>query len=142
MQKISEIRRENARKHIEFFGGVGKVASAMGYENPSFLVQVFGPNPTRNITEKMVRKLEAATGLLEGALDNEGIESIEGPALAFDMELVNTVIRFVGKVAESEGVQVGPDRFASLVQLALSDAIEHAGKPREAYLRQVLQLLK
>jgi hypothetical protein len=139
MPKISEIRLENARKHIELFGGVGKVASAMGYENPSFLVQVFGPNPTRNVTEKMIHKLEAATGLLNGTLDNEGIE---GSTLAFDMKLVYTVIRFVGTVAESEGVQVGPDRFASLVQLALSDAIEHAGKPREAYLRQVLQLLK
>ena len=142
MQKISEIRLENGRKHIELFGGVGKVASAMGYENPSFLVQVFGPNPTRNVTEKMVRRLEAATGLLDGALDNDGIEGIEGSTLAFDMELLYTVIRFFGTVAESEDVQVGPDRFASLVQLALSDAIEHAGKPREAYLRQVLQLLK
>jgi hypothetical protein len=138
MKKIRDIRLENARNLIERVGGVGKMAGAMGYANPSFLVQVFGPSPTRNVTEKMVRKMEVAAGLSDGALDKDDSQA----SAPFDMEFVLTIIRFVGEVAASEGVQVEPDRFASLVQLAISDAREHSGRPREAHLRQVLQLLK
>lgn len=68
---IGETRRKNLRAIIEKQGGVSKLARAMGYSNPSFLSQMAGPKPTREITEKSARKLETAMGLPTGALDHD-----------------------------------------------------------------------
>lgn len=61
--QVIENRRANGRAHIERNGGVGKVAAKMDYANPSFLVQIFGPTPTRTPTEKTVHRIEDALKL-------------------------------------------------------------------------------
>ena len=62
---IIEERLINGRRAIDLAGGVSKVAAEMGYANASFLVQIFGPNPTCAPSDKMMRKLERTLGLPE-----------------------------------------------------------------------------
>lgn len=47
--------RENLRALVEQWGGPLPIARKLGYSNASFVVQMCGPNPTREVTEKTAR---------------------------------------------------------------------------------------
>ena len=50
MSDVQANRLKNGRAAIAKAGGVAAVARHMGYRNASYLVQIFGPNPTRQPT--------------------------------------------------------------------------------------------
>jgi hypothetical protein len=62
-------RRENLRTLIREDGGPGSLATKLGHTNPSFLSQLAGPTPTRNVSEKVARDIEQQLGLLYKWLD-------------------------------------------------------------------------
>lgn len=133
---LKNTRIANARLAIERAGGVGQVAAKMGYANASFLVQMFGPNPTRPASEKTVRKMESVLGLAAGSLDKaQGVQLPPAAATQIDPQQLTQMIQMVNRLAAEEGVKLSTDRFASLVAMAYED-------PREPKLRQVVQLLK
>lgn len=148
---ITEIRRVNIRTLVEKRGMLSKLSKALGYKNPSFLSQMVGPNPTREVTEKFARRVEEAAGLEPGALDRprDGVPA-QAPAPAAQTPvtaprtdtLVVDVIRMVGKVCEAEGVAPSPMRFADLVALAYLDSVEHGGQARESHIKAVARLLR
>jgi hypothetical protein len=142
MATITETRRDNLRALIEQHGGVSKLAKAMGYANPSFLSQMAGPKPSRQITEKSARKLEVALGLHPGALDGTGKVPEVKPTGNETACLVAEVIRLVGSACESENVTPSASKFADVVTLAYLDSIDHGGRPREDRVRQLARLLK
>lgn len=141
--KLTEIRRENMRALIDKHGA-GKLAKKLGYKQPSFLSQMCGPNPTREITEKSARNYEEALKLPEGYLDVlHGPEVEQQPAKpAADPNMVAEVIRLVGSICANEAVNLPPVKFADVVALAYLDAVEHDQKPREDHIKQVVRLLK
>jgi hypothetical protein len=61
-------RRSNLRRLANTYGWT-ELAKRLGYRQPSFLVQMAGPNPTREVTEKSARRFEIDLGLPEGSLD-------------------------------------------------------------------------
>lgn len=140
---LKTTRIANARLAIERAGGVGQVAAKMGYANASFLVQMFGPNPTRPASEKTVRKMETVLGLAPGSLDSTPKAQLP-PAAATQINTQQLVqmMQMVGRLANEEGVQLNPDRSASLVAMAYEESAEHPGQVREGKIRQVVQLLK
>lgn len=137
------MRLTNGRQAIERAGGVGQVAKKMGYSNPSFLVQMFGPNPNRVPSEKTMRKMEKALALANGSLDGQPIPALPPVGTsAIDAVQLGNIIRLVGKLAEEEAVRLSPDRFATLVSMTYDEATEHGGQLRETRIRQVVQLLR
>jgi len=124
----NEIRVENLRRLIRDSGGPSALAKRLGYSNASFLVQMAGPSPIRQVTEKTARNIESKLGLEPGALDS----GIQRP----DVALTVDVIRLVGRVLEEEGVALPPVRFAELVAFALTE------KPSSDSMRQVVKLLR
>lgn len=161
MMQLHEIRRINGRKQIQLAGGTTQVARSMGYANPAFLSQVFGPNPQRNPTEKLVRRLEAALGLPERTLDDPNTTTVSGsPAnsssgmtkelLATNIAasiapaettlMVQDVIRLVGEIIASEKIDLSPIKALDLANLALTDALEHGGQPREQHIKTLVRL--
>lgn len=66
MSELTDRRRDTLRLIVEKRGGVSKVSKMLGYTNPSFMSQMIGPNPTREITEKTARKFEEKLGLEHG----------------------------------------------------------------------------
>ena len=156
MQDLTEIRRANIRALVAEMGGYPATVSKMGYGSASLLSQIAGPNPTRSPTEKAVRKMEAAMGLPHGYLDRApqpgekvaaSVKAPEpaapsAPATPFNKETVTDVIRLVGSIADDESVVLPTGRFADVVALAFSDAVDHGGTPREGHIRQVVRLLK
>lgn len=136
---LSDTRREKVRALVKANGGTSAVAKRLGYRNPSFLSQIVGPKPTRDVTEKTARSLETEFNLAPGSLDHAD-ETPQAAGLTTD--LVADVIRMVGTTLEAEGVQPGPEKFGAIVALALADTMEHEGKPRESHVRTLARLLK
>ena len=71
MPTVYEYRRENLRRLIEQWHGPGALGAKLGYSNASFLVQMCGPNPTREISERTARKGERTLDLPVWWLDGE-----------------------------------------------------------------------
>lgn len=142
MSDVTEMRRRALREAVEKIGGVSKASKLLGYTNPSFLSQMIGPNPTREITEKTARKFEEKLHLAPGTLD--GTTPAPGPVATGDAtaDLVAAVIRMVGTACNAEGVQPQVDKFSEVVALAYIDAVRNGGEPRETHARQLARLLK
>jgi hypothetical protein len=70
MQHVYETRRENLRLLIgSRADGVKQLAQELGYSGQSFLSQMAGPNPVRNVSETTARAIEQKLGLPAGWLD-------------------------------------------------------------------------
>lgn len=139
MNPLDEARRESGRRLITQHGA-SKIADLLGHASPSTLSQIFGPNPTRQPTEKFVRRMEQVLGLEPGDMDKS--VNAKPPAPVVSADTVAAVIRLVGELAESEDVLLSPRRFADVAALAYTDSVEHGGIPREAHIRQVVRLFK
>lgn len=155
LSKRSENRRENLRRLIEDADGPKNLAAKLGYANPSFLVQMAGPHPTREVTEKTARRFEEKLGLPDGSLDwpveSKGklgvvVKTVaaKGPVSApasGDTAMSMDIIRMVGQVCASEGVQLPPVKFSDVVQFALLQAIESGRPPSEEAMKRLLALV-
>jgi hypothetical protein len=148
VSKVSDIRRANIRQLIAERGGLTSLSNSMGYKNPSFLSQMTGPRPSREITEKTARRIEEKLSLAPGTLDRQksAYAPIQAtPAASPEHEaavaMVADVIRFVGKVCADEGLNLGPAKFAEIVAIAFGDAAER-GEPRREHVTQLVRLLK
>lgn len=139
MTSIQETRRERLRRLFRDHGGASELSRKLGYSNPSFMAQVAGPNPTRNITDKSARRYEKMLGLQEGWMDTP-IDEPKVP-VAPAAGAIADVIRLVGLIVQEEQVSLPPARFADVAALAVQDAIEQGGA-RESHIRSVVRLLK
>jgi hypothetical protein len=140
MSDVQANRLANGRAAIAKAGGVAAVARKMGYRNASYLVQIFGPNPTRQPTEKRCRQIEDALGLTTGSLDMDVAPALPPPTTKpLDQSDLARVIALVGKIAHEESVTLDPERFARLTTMAYEDGV---GAVTEGRLRQVMQLLR
>lgn len=135
-----ENRRANLRLLIQQWDGPGNLAAKLGYTNASFLVQMAGPNPTREVTEKTARSFEKKLDLPAGWLDRPPAKS-KPSAAAVDTTLVVDVIRLVGHEVEDSGVVLSPSKFADLVALVYADAAQ-AGSVRAEFVKQLIQLAR
>lgn len=124
----NEVRRENLRRLINESGGPSALAKRLGYSNASFLVQMAGPKPMRQVTEKTARSFEEKLGLPSGYFES----ATETPQVGATVE----VIRLVGKLLEDEGVALPPVKFAELVAFALTE------RPSHDSIKQVVRLMK
>lgn len=131
-------RRENLRRLIEQWNGPAALAAKLGYANSSFLVQMAGPNPDREVTEKTARKIEKALGLPPNWLDGKPDTR---PAPGVDTNAVAEIIRLVGHTAEEMGVKLGNAKLADLVALVYAD-MQTSKTLRVEFLQQLLRLMK
>lgn len=69
MTTTHDYRRQNLRKIAQQYGGVTPLAQLLGYTNASFVVQMIGPSPMRQVSEANARKYEQTLGLLPMSLD-------------------------------------------------------------------------
>lgn len=130
-------RRENLRRLIEQWDGPSNLAAKLGYSNASFLVQMAGPHPIRDVSERTARKIESKLDLPRGYLDKKPT----GGKPEVSTELVSTVVRYVGQACQDAGVRLTPEKFADVVAVLYQDAVEN-GKLREAFAKQIIQLSK
>ena len=133
-------RRTNLRNLIEQWHGPLAIAKKIGYSNASFIVQMSGPNPTREVSERTARRIEEALGLPAGWLDekpghNEGVSRV-------DMALVSLVIRAAMQTAEDEGIRLSPSKLGDIVALVYANAETNKNIVQPDYVKSIIKLMK
>lgn len=171
LNRTAGLRLSNLRALIEQHQGPNNLAAAVGYTNASFLVQMAGPHPTRPITERTARKIEAALSLPPMWLDSAhaGTPSAQPaappsappaglapppPVQAIPAGLYPTeedrqrlarntgaIARHVLAACRSAGLEVTDETFGKLVALAVLDAIEH-GEVRASRIAALVDLMQ
>lgn len=126
------IRRRNLRSLVTQYEGATNLAHRLGYTSPSYISQMIGPHPTRQITEKVARQVEDKLTLPLGWLDKPHKE-LGGPV---DEHRVGETIVLVGQVLEDMKVSTSPRQFAELVAL-----VHERGGMDEGYLRRLITLI-
>lgn len=147
--EITQLRRKNLRSLAQKHSLTKLAVEMLRYSHPSYISTLISDNPKRTFTEKNARKFETKLGLAPGWFDTEH-DPVEAPTTAkaqpeVDDETVARIadlIRLVGQVFSSEAVELLPVKFADVVALAYADTVTHAGKPREAHIKQLVRLLK
>jgi hypothetical protein len=133
---MQEIRRDNLRRLAVQWGGVGKLAEKLGYANASFLVQMCGPHPIREVTERTARRVEETLSLPKGWLDTNEHDEPK----VHDGYIVE-LVKLVAAEINAASVTVSPDKFADLVIL-IHGHCESLGKIDPTFVRQMVGLLK
>lgn len=137
MKSIYDIRRENLRAMVKVWGGPTSLAKKLGHSNGSYLAQIAGPNPRREISEKVAREIEHKLGLAIGYLDQVH-ERTGGKFQAGDISLC---VRAVTTTLRDAGLNPSPETTANLVQLVF-DRLQLTGELDEQYVKQLIQLVK
>lgn len=131
---MQDTRRKNLRTLAEQHGGINAFAAELGYTNGSFLVQMTGPHPIREVSERTARRIEEKAGLPKGWLDID--QSTPLP----DSTVVS-LIRHITKHLDEANVTIDRNKFADLVVLVYERYVT-TGTIDDAYLKTIIGLLK
>ena len=136
MKSVFDVRRENLRKLIADWGGPTSLSLKLGYSNASYIAQLAGPHPSRDVGEKLARSVEEKLGLPALWLDGP---TPEAPKINND--LLAQCIRAVGTTVQEDRARLTPAQHAELVALTY-DQGQRTGTLDEAYIRRLLRLIK
>ena len=142
---INDVRHENFKAVVEKHG-TAAVAKALGLESTTFISQMIGKTKWREVKENTVRATETAFGLPHGSLDVDHKQAqLETPAKGddyaapIDALLLGEVMQRVMTVCAEMGVSSTPARQAWLVTTVFADALDHGGKVRDNFIRQLVR---
>lgn len=71
MRTIYDTRRDNLRALIGQWGGPTSLAKKLGHSNGSYIAQLAGPRPSREVSEKVAREIEKVLGLPVAWMDQD-----------------------------------------------------------------------
>lgn len=136
MRTVYEQRRLNLKELAKQWGGPTSLAKKLGHANGSYLAQLIGPNPSREVSEKVSREIENRLGLPAGWMDREN----PGNAQPNDSQLAECV-RAVATCLRDEGLRPGPEKYSQLVALTY-DRLRLTGRVDEEFIQKLVGLLK
>lgn len=137
MLTVYQTRRTNLRELTRQWGGPTSMSRKLGHSNGSYLAQLIGPHPSREISERVARDVERTLGLPVGWLDQD---HPTGGAQLND-EALTEVVRAVATVLRDAGLRPDPETYATLVQLAY-DRSKLTGRLDEHYIQRLTGLLR
>jgi hypothetical protein len=137
MRTIYDIRRENLRVLMTQWGGPTSLAKKLGHANGSYLAQLAGPNPSRDISERVARDVESKLGLPPMWFDQPQADS----AKKLNDEALATCVRAVATVLRDKGLRPDPETYATLVQLAY-DHQKLVGGIDEGFITKLTGLIR
>lgn len=132
-----DVRRKRLRELIKKWGGPGSLAKKLGLRSGSYLSQIAGPNPTRDISEEVARDIEHKLDLPMGWLDRD----TETPASDVNTPLVAEVLRTVAAVTAESKHHIDAAVMAEVVALAYERAVT-SGTVDEGYVKRLLKLTR
>lgn len=137
MRSVYELRRTNLRSLMQQWGGPTSLSRKLGHANGSYLAQLIGPHPSREISEKVAREVEGKLGLAIGWLDQEHTEG----AGVLDNQTLGDCVRAVASELRDAGLRPDPDRYANLVSLVY-DNVRLQGRVDESYIKRLINLIR
>ena len=132
---VYRTRRENLRDLARTWGGPTSLAKKLGHSNGSYLAQLIGPNPSREVSEKTAREIEKRLGLPVGWMDQENPAS----AVPDDSQLAECV-RAVATCLRDKGLRPGPDVYSQVVALVY-DRLRLTGRVDEPFIQKLVNLI-
>lgn len=136
MRSVYEIRRDNLRALLRQWGGPTSLAKKLGHSNGSYIAQLVGPNPSREISEKVAREIEAKLRLPIAWLDLEHSETVK-----LDDQVLGDCVRAVAAAIRDAGIKPDPDRYAILTGLVY-EYLRLTGHVDEVYINKLISLMK
>lgn len=136
METVYDTRRANLRLLAKQWGGPTSLARKLNHSNGSYLAQLIGPHPSRDVSEKTAREIEKTLHLASGWMDQPHEEV---PVL--DDAVLQIAVRAVAAALRDANLRPDPDRYATLVSLT----VEHyrlTGRLDEHYITSLLKLMK
>lgn len=133
---VYQVRRENLRELSRQWGGPTSLSRKLGHANGSYLAQLIGPHPSREVSEKVAREVEAKLGLPVGWLDAE-----HGPARSVDDAALSDCVRAVAAALRDAGLRPSPERYGTLVALVY-DHQRLTGRLDEAHINKLIELMR
>lgn len=137
MFNIYEIRRVNLRALIGQWGGPTSMSRKLGHANGSYIAQIAGPNPSRDISEKTAREIEGKLGLPLGWMDQDHPTTEQ----KLNDQALTDVVRAVATVLRDAGLRPDPETYGTLVQLAY-DRAKLTGRIDENYIQKLTTLAR
>jgi hypothetical protein len=137
MRSVFDVRRANLRKLMEQWGGPTSLAAKLGHANGSYIAQLAGPNPSREVSEKVAREIERKLGLDLGWMDRQHKTQPGQP----DTNLLIEIVAVVQDLLHAQNVKLSKEKFTEVVNLVYEQAADHNANP-QAYARRLINLLK
>lgn len=137
MRTIYDTRRDNLRALIGQWGGPTSLSKKLGHANGSYVAQLAGPRPSREVSEKVAREIEQKLGLPVAWMDQDHPRN--GQHL--DDETLTECVRAVATVLRDAGLRPDPETYGTLVQLVY-DRVKLAGRIDEHHIKRLAQLLR
>ncbi len=137
MMNVYETRRVNLRALINQWGGPTSMSRKLGHANGSYIAQIAGPHPSRDISEKTAREIESKLGLPVGWMDQDHPAS--GQQL--NDQALTEVVRAVATTLRDTGLRPDPEIYGTLVQLAY-DRAKLTGRIDEHYIQKLIILAR
>ena len=136
MRSVYEQRRDNLRELMRSWGGPTSLAKKLAHANGSYLAQLAGPNPSREVSEKVAREIEGKLGLPLGWMDVEHDRRapVDDTALAECVRATTTAVR-------EAKVHPSADTFGTLVGLVY-DHYRLLGRVDEPFILKLIKLIK
>ena len=137
MASVFDIRRANLRLLMRQWGGPASLAAKLGHSNGSYLAQLAGPHPSRDVSEKTARGIEQALGLTPSWMDR----AHKAPPNEPDTSALIDVMALVQDMLDAEKVKLPRAKFSELAALAYELAQE-VGPASVEWTRRIIHLLK
>lgn len=134
---VYDTRRDNLRALIGQWGGPTSLSRKLGHSNGSYIAQLAGPKPSRDMSEKVAREIEVKLGLPAAWLDQRhagGQQTLNDEVLGQCVAAVATCLRDVG-------LRPDPSTYGTLVQLVY-DRAKLTNTIDEPYIHKLLQLIR
>jgi hypothetical protein len=143
----AETRKLNLRRIADKFGGPSALAAKLGYANPSFLVQMIGPNPSRRVSERTARKMEEQLGLLPFTLDEQsgaaqgGTQAGTAPS-PIHADALAKAMDDVAAVCTDLRTTLPTAKFSDVVAFAYREVAERGRPPDREFIKRLILLAK
>jgi hypothetical protein len=137
MKSVYDTRRENLRALMREWGGPTSLAKKLGHSNGSYLAQLIGPHPSREVSEKVAREIEGKLALPLGWLDGEH----DGQGRQIDDQTLGECVRAVAAAIRDAGLRPDPDAYANLVSLAYEHT-KLTGRVDEPHIQKLVRLIR
>lgn len=136
MKSVYDTRRANLRDLTRTWGGPTSLAKKLGHSNGSYLAQLAGPHPSREISERVAREMETKLGLPLGWMDQEHNGNRQ-----LDDEALGACVRAVAAALRDAGHRATPDQMADLAALAYEHT-KLVGRVDETFINKLVRLTK
>jgi hypothetical protein len=136
MKSVYGTRRENLRALMAQWGGPTSLAKKLGHSNGSYLAQLIGPHPSREISEKVAREIESKLAMASGWLDQEH----NGKPGRVDDETLGLCVRAVAAAIRDAGLKPDPETYGNLVGLAYEHT-KISGRVDEPFIQRLVRLI-